>query len=270
MLPWKLERPLAILDIEATGINPRSDRIIDLAVVKLFPDGRQEVASFRVNPEIPIPPESTAIHGITDQDVAGAPTFKDLAPRLYRLLQDCDLGGYNILRFDLPLLIEEFLRASIRFDLENRRVIDAQRIFHKREPRDLKAALAFYCDELHVESHRAVADALATLRVFEGQYKRYPDLPRTIDELAKYSALGDASWADRDGKLRWVDGQLTINFGKYKGTPVSTLAQTDPGFIKWILRGDFASDTKALVSKVLERISSPEGKAGPGPSSPKR
>jgi len=253
MYKWNLERPLAIFDIEATGINPRTDRIIELSVIKLVPPkGEREVRSFLVNPGIPIPPESTAIHGIKPDDVQGKPTFKDLAADIYRLLEGCDLAGYNVIRFDLPMLIEEFLRASINFDVSARRVVDAQRIFHKKEPRDLKAALAFYCDELFLDGHRAEADALATLRVLEGQLERYKDLPATMDELARYCDLRDPSWVDRDGKLRWVDGEIAINFGRKKGEKLSVLARADPGFLKWMLKGDFASDTKAIVTRILE------------------
>lgn len=253
MFKWQLDRPLAVLDIEATGTNPRADRIIELAVVKLMPPkGEHQLHTFFVNPGIPIPAESTAIHGITEADVAGKPLFKTVAPDIYRLLDGCDLGGYNIIRFDIPMLIEEFVRASINFSMEGRRLVDAQRIFHKREPRDLKAALAFYCDELFLEGHRAEADALATVRVLEGQFARYHDLPRNLDELDKYCDLRDPSWVDRDGKLRWSNGEITINFGKKKGERVSDLARQDPGFLKWMLKSDFATDTKDIVIKILE------------------
>jgi DNA polymerase-3 subunit epsilon len=253
MFNWQLDRPLAFFDIESTGINPRADRIIELSVVKLLPPkGQQEVRTFVVNPGIPIPPESTAIHGISDADVAGKPLFKDLAAEIYRFLENCDLAGYNIIRFDIPMLIEEFLRASINFTMEGRRLVDAHRIYHKREPRDLKAALQHYCGELYLDGHRAEADALATVRVLEGQFKRYPDLPRSLDELDKYCDLRDSSWVDRDGKLRWDKGEISINFGKKKGEKLSDLAKRDPSFLRWILKSDFASDTKAIVEKVLQ------------------
>ncbi len=263
MFNWQLDRPLAVFDIESTGINPRSDRIIELSIVKLLPPkGLRELRTFIVNPGIPIPPESSAIHGITEADVAGKPLFRDLAPEIYRFLEGCDLAGYNIIRFDIPMLIEEFLRASINFSMEGRRLVDAQRIYHKREPRDLKAALQHYCGELFLEGHRAEADALATVRVLEGQFTRYPDLPRTMNELDKYCDLRDPSWVDRDGKLRWVNGEIAINFGKKKGETLSDLSKRDPNFLRWILKSDFASDTKAIVEKILngEKIS-PVGSA---------
>ena len=252
MHKWQLDRPLAVFDIESTGTNPRADRIIELSVVTIMPKGAREIRSFRCNPGIPIPPEATAIHGISDADVANDPLFKTIAPDVYRLFDTCDLAGYNIIRFDVPILIEEFLRASINFDLAGRRIIDAQRIFHKREPRDLKAALAFYCNELYLDGHRAETDALATVRVLEGQFERYSDLPRNMNELDKYCDLRDPSWVDRDGKLRWTNREITINFGRKKGEKLTDLARNDPGFLKWILKGDFASDTKAIVAKILE------------------
>jgi len=253
MYKWQLDRPLAVFDIESTGTNPRADRIIELSVVKLMPPkGEHQLHTFLFNPGIPIPAESIAIHGITEADVAGKPLFKDVAADIYRLFEGCDFGGYNIIRFDLPMLIEEFLRASINFSMIGRRVVDAQRIYHKREPRDLKAALAFYCNELFLEGHRAEADALATVRVLEGQLARYTDLPRSLDELDKYCDIRDPSWVDRDGKLRWVNGEIAINFGKKKGERVTELARMDPGFLKWILKSDFASDTKAIIVKIMD------------------
>jgi DNA polymerase-3 subunit epsilon len=262
MFPYKLERPLAVFDLEATGTNPRTDRIVEVAVVRIFPDDRREVHAFRVNPGVPIPPEATQVHGITDADVARCPTFRDLAPRLLALFDGCDLGGYNCIRFDVPLLIEEFLRVGAQFPMEGRRLIDAQRIFHKREPRDLSAALAFYCKDTHEDAHGAEADALATIRVLEGQFERYPDLPRTAAELDRYCDLRDPSWADREGRLRWVNGEITINFGKKKGESLRETAKNDPGFLRWILKGDFPSDTKEIVQKALDnKTAAPLGSA---------
>jgi len=253
MHKWNLDRPLAVFDIESTGTNPRADRIIELSIIKLMPPkGQQEIRTFFMNPGIPIPPESSAIHGIKQADVEGKPLFKDLAVEISAFLNGCDLAGYNVIRFDIPMLLEEFIRAGTPFSMEGRRVIDAQRIFHKREPRDLKAALAFYCDELFLEGHRAEADALATVRVLEGQFARYGDLPRDLVELDKYCDLRDPSWVDRDGKLRWSNGKIVINFGKKKGELLEDLAQRDRGFLNWLLKSDFATDTKEIVRKVME------------------
>jgi DNA polymerase-3 subunit epsilon len=251
MLNVKLDRPLAIFDIEATGTNIRTDRIVELAVVKILPAEGKEVHVFRVNPEMPIPAEAAAIHGITDADVAHCPPFKAVAPKIFRLFDGCDLGGYNVLRYDIPLLQEEFTRASLNFTLEGRRVLDAQRIFHRKEPRDLTAALSFYCGEMHVDAHGAEADALATLRVIEGQFARYPDLPQTMEDLDAYCNPRDASWVDREGRLKIENGEIVLNFGKKKGESLKALARNDPGFLKWMLKGDFPSDTKEHVRKAL-------------------
>jgi len=252
-LNLKLDRPLAIFDIESTGTNYRTDRIVEIAFIILKPDGSETTEVFRVNPEMPIPAEVTQIHGITDADVRDCPTFKALAQQLYALLQDCDLGGYNLIRFDIPMLIEEFLRASINFSLEGRRIVDAQRIFHKKEPRDLTAALAYYCGGVaHPDAHGAVADARATLQVLEGELERYADLPRTMNELDAYCSLRESSWVDREGKFKLENGEVVINFGKKKGETLKNLARNDPSFLRWMLKSDFSSDTKEIVRKALE------------------
>ena len=183
MMPLKTDRPLAFFDIESTGTNVRTDRIIDLAIVKVFSDGHREEHTFRVNPERPIPAEASAVHGIYDKDVQAAPTFKSIAAQVAAVFEGCDLGGYNILRFDIPLLCEEFTRAGTTFVVEGRRVVDPQRIFHQREPRDLTAALNYYCGELHLGAHGALDDVIATIQVLEGQFKKYSDLPQDINAL---------------------------------------------------------------------------------------
>ncbi len=250
----RLDRPLVVLDIESTGINPRQDRLIDLALVTVHPDGRREERTFRVNPEIPIPPEATAIHHITNADVVGAPTFRQAAPRILEALAGCDLAGFNIARFDLPMLAEEFARAGVAFDVDGRRVVDVQRIFHKKEPRDLSAALAFYCGELHLGAHGAEADARATAAVLDAQLATYPDLPRTVEALDQFcNPPRDPSWADRAGKLKWVGGELRINFGTANfGQPLKDLARANPKFLLWILKSDFPADTKQIVAGILE------------------
>jgi DNA polymerase-3 subunit epsilon len=249
---WDLKKPLAVIDIEATGINVRIDRIIDLAIVKILPNGTQSIHTYRVNPEIPIPPEATRIHGISDNDVADCPTFGAVAGDVLKQLEDCDLGGYNLIRFDIPMLVEEFLRLNMKFDIDNRRIIDAQRIFHKREPRDLSAALAYYCGELHFDAHGAEADALATLRVFEGQFRRYKDLPRNVEELDNYCNPREPDWVDRNGKLRWQNGEIVLNFSRKKGTSLKSLVENDPGFVKWMLKGDFPRDVQEIAQDALE------------------
>lgn len=251
MLNLRLDKPLAVFDIEATGTSPRADRIIELAIVKLMPDGARVHDVFRLNPGMPIPPEATAIHGITDADVARCPTFAEESAKILNALENCDLAGYNVLRFDIPMLVEEFARANTKFDVETRRVVDAQRIFHRREPRDLTAALLFYCGEAHLDAHGAEGDTLATIRVLEGEFQRYADLPRNVADLAEYCDPRDPSWVDRTGKLRWVNGQIVINFGKKKGEPLRVSVEKDPGFINWLLRSDFPRDTREIVENAM-------------------
>lgn len=247
MFPLKLERPLAVFDIEATGTSPRADRIVELAVIRVHPGGSRDTHVFRVNPQVPIPEEASRIHGIKDEDVADCPPFAGIAHRVLELLDNCDLAGFNILRYDIPLLAEEFIRAGLDFDPVSRRVVDAQRIFHRKEPRDLSAALSYYCGEMHLDAHGAEADALATLRVLESQLRKYSDLPHDVAELDDYCNPRDPTWADRTGRLKWSDGKLVINFGRKKGTPLATLIEHDTGFIKWMLRADFPRDTREIV-----------------------
>jgi len=252
MLKLKQDRPLAVFDIEATGLNPRTDRIVELAIVLLMPDKTRKSRVFRVNPGLPIPAEATAIHGITDADVAACPPFVVIADDILRVLDGADLGGYNILRFDIPLLEEEFLRCGKAFDMNGRRIVDAQRIFHKREPRDLTAALAFYCGEMHLNAHGASADVDATIRVLEGQFERYSDLPKTLDELDEYCNPRDPGWVDKTGKLRWRQGEVVVNFGRKKDTPLRKLVAEDPGFVKWMLRSDFPRDVQDILRSAME------------------
>lgn len=247
-----LERPLAVLDIEATGINRSTDRIIDLGIVKVLPDGTSENIVFRVHPERPIPPDSTAIHGITDEDVKDCPPFSAIAEHVAELLADCDFCGYNCIRFDLPMLEAEFARAKVPFNLDDHQVIDVQRIFHQREPRDLTAAVKYYCGGDHEGAHGALADVVATLRVLEGQFRKYPDLPRGMDELDAYSHARDPSWVDRQGRLRWQEGEVAVNFGKFEGRTLRDLVQTEAGFLRWMVGKDFPLDTKQVIQAALE------------------
>jgi DNA polymerase III subunit epsilon len=261
MLKLKLDRPLAVFDIESTGTNRRADRIIDLAIVKIWPDGHSEAHTFRVNPQMPIPPDSTEIHGITDADVKDAPPFAQMARRVAEVLQDCDLAGFNISGFDVPVLCEEFARAGVPFDTDSRRILDAQRIFHKKVPRDLPAALSYYCGEMHLAAHDAMEDVAATLRVIEGQMQRYPDLPRDMDGLDAFCNPRDPKWVDRTGKLKWTDGEAVINFGKKQGQKLRDVARDEPSFLQWMLKSDFPRDTLDLVQGALKgKFPSPPAK----------
>jgi DNA polymerase-3 subunit epsilon len=251
MLPLKLDRPLAVFDIESTGTNRKTDRIIELAVLKLTPDGKTEGHTFRVNPGMPIPAEATAIHGIRDEDVKDCPAFRDLAPRVAEVLKDCDLAGYNVLGFDIPVLAEEFARAGVPFEIEGRRVLDAQRIFHKKVPRDLPAALAFYCGEMHLDAHNAMADVQATLRVLQGEFNRYPELPRDLDALDAFCNPRDPRWVDRTGKFRWENGEAVINFGRKQGQKLRDVARLESSFLQWMLKSDFPPDAIAIAQNAL-------------------
>jgi len=247
-----LNRPLAFFDIESTGTNPRIDRIIDLAVIRLLPGGKQDQCEFRFNPEIPIPPETTAIHGISDADVADSPPFKDQAAKVAEVFETCDLAGYNAIKFDIPMLVAEFKRAAVEFDMTGRKFVDPQRIFHQREPRDLTAALKFYCDELHLGAHGALDDILATVRIFLSQLDRYPDLPGDIDALHEVCNPRHPDWADLEGRLRWTHGEAAINFGKNQGRPLRELVQKDTGFLNWILQNEFPEDTKNIIRNAMK------------------
>ncbi|MDQ2978616.1 MAG: 3'-5' exonuclease [Acidobacteriota bacterium] len=246
-----LDRPVVVFDTETTGTNARADRIVEIACLKVHPDGRRETWVRRVNPTIPIPPGSTAIHGIRDQDVAGLPDFSALAPELVAFLDGCDLAGYNIAGFDLPILRIEFLRAGIEFQISERRIVDAQRIFFAYEPRHLSAAARYYCQLEHEGAHGALADAEMTLRVLEGQLQRYAELPRTVHDLHELYCAGLDRDMDPEGRFRLVDGEPTVNFGRNRGRALKDLSREEPGFIRWILKGDFSRSVKEIARQYL-------------------
>lgn len=254
MFPIQLERPLIVFDIEATGISPRADRIVELAAIRIEPDGTEVSGYWLLNPGVPIPIETTAIHGITDEIVASQPTFKEKALEILAFFGEADLAGFNAGRYDIPMLAEEFARAGIPFEADRRRLLDAQRIFHTREPRDLSAALNYYCGREHVDAHGAEADVRATLDVILGQFKKYADLPRDMETLDRTFNPIDPFNADRSGRLRWVDGEVTVNFGKKKGAKLKDLAKDDPSFVKWIIKNDFPQDTRAICENALKGV----------------
>lgn len=254
MFPIELDRPLVIFDIEATGLSPRADRIIELAAIRIDPDGTKTKGYWLLNPTVSIPLETTALHGIRDEDVAGCPTFQEKALEILMFFGESDLGGFNAGHFDVPMLEEEFARAGVKFDADRRRLLDAQKIFHSREPRNLAAAVQFYCGKSHEDAHGAEADAEATLAVLEGEFQKYPDLPHDMEALDRTFNPIDPFNADRRGFIRWVDGKLTVNFGKKKGQLVSDLVEKDPGFLRWITKNDFPMDTRTICENALKRI----------------
>lgn len=251
----ELQRPLAFFDIEATGLNVITDRIVEIAVLKIHPDGKQEEFLKRVNPEMPIPAESSEIHGIYDKDIKDAPTLKEILPQLEDFLKDCDIAGYNSNKFDLPMMAEELLRVGSTLDLSQFRHIDVQNIFHKMEPRTLIAAYAFYCQKELKDAHSAMADTKATWEVLDAQVAKYKDLEKDVDFLADFSRYGDVDRVDFAGRLAYNDkGEVIYNFGKHKNKTVEEVAKVEPGYYGWMLDAEFPLYTKQCLRKEMERI----------------
>lgn len=248
-----LERPLLFFDLEATGINPSDDRIVEISIIKVFPDGTDTEYTRRVNPGIPIPPESTAVHHITDTDVADAPHFADLADEIAGIFAGCDIAGFNSSRFDIPMLDQEFQRLRRHLDLSQARFIDVQTIFHKKEQRTLVAAYRFYCNKELDGAHSANADTRATYEVLKAQLDRYPDLSNDVSSLSAFSTQQNN--IDYAGRLvRNAEGRAVINFGKHKGRLATDILEQEPGYLGWILRGDFPENTKEMFRRIQEGI----------------
>ena len=250
--PIELKRPLVVFDIESTGISPRKDRIIELAAVKVGVDGEEERRCWLLNPTVHIPEETTAIHGIADEDVKDCPTFAEKAKEIFAYFEGCDLSGFNADRFDIPCLEEEFARCGFNFAAGRRKHVDVQRIYHRKEPRDLTAAVRFYCDRAHDGAHGAEADAAATLEVLKAQFARYADLPQSVDALDEYIAPHDPLNADRNGMFRWKDGEWTINFGKRRGESLKRIMINEPNFLRWMVKGDFDTEARMIAADALE------------------
>ena len=247
-----LKRPLAFIDLETTGINVSSDRIVELSVLKISPNGKEEWMTARVNPEMAIPPKTTAIHGITDEDVAGAPVFREIGKKLAAFLEGCDLAGYNAIKFDFPVLAEEFLRCNIDFNFRKRRYVDVQVIFHKKEQRTLIAAYQFYCKKNLVDAHSSKADTAATFEVLKSQLDRYDDLENDVEKLADFSSFN--SNVDFAGRIILdEDGVEVFNFGKYKGKAVELIFNEDPAYYSWMMNGDFPRFTKKVLTEIKLR-----------------
>lgn len=250
-----LERPLACFDLETTGVRIGKDRIVQVAVVRLHPDGSRDSWQSLVNPGMPIPAEATAIHGISDMDVALAPSLERLAPELLDQLAGCDLSGFNVLRFDLPFLTEELLRVGVEWDTARLRVVDVQRIFHQKEKRDLSAALRFYTGKEHAGAHDALADVEATTDVLLAQLERYSDLPQDVAGLGSFS--GDLDRApDPAGKLLFDrNGAVCLSFGKYRGYTLEHIGRNDPGYLQWLMtKAELPASTLAVMRATLAAI----------------
>ena len=244
-----LIRPLAFFDLETTGVNIASDRIVEIGIVIMNIDGSKTQHRYLVNPTIPIPIETSMIHGIYDKDVINSPTFKELADELFELLNPCDLGGFNSNRFDVPLLIEEFLRVNKNFTFNDRNLIDVRNIFVMMEKRNLTSAYKFFCGKDLENAHSALADVIATQEVFEAQLDKYDALPKDIDEL-NISTRNDLNQIDTANRLSLIDGKPAINFGKYKGHLVEDVLKKDPGYYNWIMRSDFNLHTKQKLKEI--------------------
>lgn len=245
-----LKNPLIFFDIESTGLNVATDRIIEISVVKVLPNGDTETKTRRINPTIPISPESFKVHGISDEDVKDCPTFKEIAKSLAKWMEGCDIAGYNSTKFDIPMLSEEFLRAGIDFDFRKRKLVDVQVIFHKMEKRTLEAAYRFYCDKTLDNAHSAEADTLATYEVLKAQLDRYPDeLKNDIGFLSEFTTVNRS--VDYAGRIVLNDkDEPVFNFGKHKGKTVESVFRTEPSYYSWMMEGDFTLDTKQVLTKI--------------------
>lgn len=250
----KLNKPLIVLDLEATGDHIVKDRIVEIAMIKLHPDGKQDKYEKRINPNQPIPIDISEIHGIYDIDVMDCPSFKDLAKEIKEFIADSDLGGFNSNKFDIPMLEEEFIRAGISSDFMNKKLIDVQNIFHKMEQRTLVAAYKFYCNKELENAHSAIHDAQATLDVLLAQIDKYKELENNIDYLSEFSKAGKRAvdYANRIGLNK--DDQAVINFGKHKGKIVKEVFKQEPGYYSWIMKGDFSANTKSCFKQLWDEL----------------
>ena len=245
-----LKNPLVFFDLETTGVNINNDRIVEICYLKVYPNGNEESKTMRINPGMHIPEQSSAVHGIYDEDVADCPTFKEVAKVIARDIEGCDLAGFNSNRFDVPLLAEEFLRAGVDIDMSRRKFIDVQVIYHKLEQRTLSAAYKFYCDKNLEDAHTAEADTRATYEVLKAQLDRYPEaLQNDMGFLSEYSSF--TRNVDFAGRMVYNEQNIpTFNFGKYKGQPVEEVLRKDPGYYSWMLQGDFTLNTKQMLTRI--------------------
>jgi DNA polymerase-3 subunit epsilon len=246
-----LTRPICFIDLETTGINVSTDRIVEIAIVKIGIDGTKQVKRRLVNPEMPIPKGSSEVHGITDEMVKDAPTFKQIANEVKQFMEGSDIGGYNSNRFDVPMLNEEFLRAGIGVDIESRKLLDVQKVFHMMEQRTLSAAYQFYCHKTLEDAHTAEADATATWEILEAQIERYPQIGNTVESIVKFT--GEDEIIDFARRLIYDNGVAVFNFGKHKGKPVVQVLKEEPQYYDWMMKGDFALHTKQKLTEILNK-----------------
>ncbi len=247
----QLNRPLVFIDLETTGTNLSTDRIVEIAIVKVFPEGNKAVKQKILNPQMPIPKHSSDIHGITDDKVKDAPTFKQVANELKQFIDDADFSGYNSNRFDIPLLMEEFLRAGLTIDMTNRKMVDVQHIFHMMEKRTLGAAYKFYCEKELMDAHSAEADAMATWEILQAQLLRYQHLGNTLETILQFT--GEEKFVDFARRFAMDNDVEVFNFGKHKGRPVSDVLKAEPQYYDWMMKGDFPLHTKQKLTEILNR-----------------
>lgn len=248
----QLAKPLAIIDLETTGVNLGTDRIVEIAIVKISPDGTKLVKRKLINPEIPISVISTEMHGITNEMLKDAPTFKMVANEVRQFLEHCDLAGYNSNRFDIPMLAEEFLRVGLDFEFKGRRLIDVQKVFHMMEQRTLSAAYKFYCNKNLEGAHSAEADASATWDILQAQLEKYPQLGNSIESILK--VLGEDNIVDFARRMIMENGVEVFNFGKHKGRAVADVLRTEPQYYDWMMKGDFPMHTKQKLTEIFNRV----------------
>ena len=247
----QLDKAICFIDLETTGINVSTDRIVELAIVKIMPDASKQIKRKLVNPEMPIPKAATEVHGITDEMVHQAPTFKQIANEVKQFIEGADLAGYNSNRFDIPMLNEEFLRTGMSVNLENRKLLDVQKVFHMMEQRTLSAAYKFYCNKNLEDAHSAEADATATWEILEAQLEKYPVLGNSVESVVKFT--GEDHIIDFARRFIYENGVEVFNFGKHKGKPVSQVLKEEPQYYDWMMKGDFALHTKQKLTEMLNK-----------------
>jgi DNA polymerase III subunit epsilon len=250
----KLTRPLAFFDLETTGVNVATDRIVEISILKIHPNGNKDSLTRRVNPTIPIPLQASEVHGIYDVDIIDCPTFAELANEILEFIKDADLAGYNSNKFDIPVLVEEFLRAKVDIDFSNKKCVDVQTIFHKMEQRTLSAAYKFYCNKDIENAHSAEADILATYEVLEAQLEKYKELEPTSEFLHEFSNFGNNSVDFAKRIVLNDNNEEVFNFGKHKGKSVVDVFKKEPSYYSWMMQGDFPLHTKHVITKIKDRI----------------
>jgi len=251
-MKFNLERPLVFFDLETTGLDTKTARIIEIALIKLFPDNTTDSFLTLINPEMVIPKEATEVHGINNFDVMDKPTFKEIAVDVMSVIKDSDLAGYNIVSYDVPILLNEIKRAGLFYSIDNVKLIDVMKIFKLKERRDLSAAFRFYCDKELEGAHSALVDTQATLDIFKAQTEKYSDLPKNINDLHNFCNQRDERFVDAERKFRWEKNQACFTFGKFKGQPLSIVSKKDPEYLAWMANQDFSDEVRNIIRSALK------------------